>query len=930
MKKYLHNFKFLTLALGLMLTASIVNAQTRTASATGLWSNTATWGGLSVPTSVNDVIINNGVIVTVGAASACKSIVINTGNTPAGITVNTGQSLTVASIAAVGGNIDVNPGTDNTSARTITLTGTATLVCEALTMADVAPTFSASTLAIGSGSATVSSSITFNGAVGAENVITNTSGGTLFIGGTISATNGLLTSTNGFVNYNGAAQTVRSNTYDVLTVSGSGVKTLPATLTIGDDFNISGSASVTTANALVVGNDLVLSNTASFTTGANFSVADDVTVPTGTSITIGGFDFLVTGGSGVTAIGGTITSNSTAGTKSFNDFIVNSGGVFNSTANENYSIAGDLAVNTGATFTPGTGTWSFSNGNLSGTANPTITNAAFTTNYSNSGTFTFVNMDVTGAGNIDFTNNGTITVTTALTGADEFVNGAGDVFNFGGTSIGVAAFTKTAADNLVNYNGAAQNLSTGTYEFLTLSGSGIKTFSAVTSTTVNDVLSIQGTATVGGASPVYGSAATILEYKGSAAQTTSNIEFSGTSGTNPTNLRIDNTAGVTLLAAKTINGALTLTNGYLTTTTGTLLSIGTGGSATTANGAFVNGPLAKLKNTVALFTFPVGNLTGGLRTIGVTPSGIGAATYQASFLSTDPRTVPLGNVLAGGITQISACEYWNLAKTAGATSARVTVSWPAVGNTCGSTNWGAYVGQISSLSVGHHDGAGWKNEGQVSFTGTAVTGGTITSTNFLTTFSPFVLASTSSLNALPVTFDDVKAFEKGTGVQIEWSNLTEKDVLNYVVERSANGRDFTAISQLASRSNLSDKQSYLSFDGSPLSGTNYYRIKVVEIDGKIIYSKVLKVDIGKNVKGITLYPNPVTGSDISIGFTAVKGQYTLRVVNNAGQEVYTKQIVHPGGSISQSVTLPSSLKTGVYNLMISGDNYRENKKFIMQ
>jgi hypothetical protein len=210
------------------------------------------------------------------------------------------------------------------------------------------------------------------------------------------------------------------------------------------------------------------------------------------------------------------------------------------------------------------------------------------------------------------------------------------------------------------------------------------------------------------------------------------------------------------------------------------------------------------------------------------------------------------------------------------------------------------------------------------------TTGTITRTA-VTTFSPFALGSAiDDGNALPVNFSDVKAFEKGTGVQIEWTNLTEKDLVNYVVERSANGRDFTAIAQVAPRSNQADKESYTSFDPSPMAGANFYRIKVLEIDGKVIYSKLLKVDIGRITKGISLYPNPVAGKEVTVGFSAIKGQYTLRIINAAGQELFTQRLSHPGGNISQAVILPSSVRSGIYNMLITGDNYKETKMFVVQ
>jgi hypothetical protein len=521
---------------------------------------------------------------------------------------------------------------------------------------------------------------------------------------------------------------------------------------------------------------------------------------------------------------------------------------------------------------------------------------------------------------------GTVTVSgnVLMSGSttENFINitGAGRL-NLGGSISTATGALSAASGSTVDYNGGgAQTVRPIIYSNLILSGSGAKT---ITGSTINGTLSRQGTATAAGTSPTYGAAA-ILEYKGSVAQTISDVEFGGT-GANPANVTIDNANGVTLSTAKSIDGVLSLVNGYLTTTG--LLTINAAGNATTANGAFVNGPLAKAKNTTTLFTFPVGNLTGGLRTIGVTPETTAGATYNASFLSANPRAVPNGTNL-GAVAQISACEYWDLAQTTGTTPARVTVSWPAAANSCGH---GAYVGDLPTLIVAHHNGANWINEGQSAATGDAVNGGTITSANFVGTFSPFVLGTTdASLNPLPVLFADVKAYEKNNGVQIEWSNLTERDLVNYVVERSANGQSFTGISEQLPRSNQNDKESYTSFDASPLAGANFYRIKVQEISGKIIYSKILKVTIGVAAKGFTLYPNPVKGNQVTVGINAKQGQYTLTVMSTGGQKVFIQKIIHQGGNMSQAIELPATVKPGAYNMTISGDNYREAKMFIVQ
>lgn len=91
--------KCTTLALFAFLLASSLNclAVTKTATSSGSWNSTATWGGSSVPGSSDDVVINEGVTVTVDANASCKSLAIGTiaANGSHGLTINNGVTLSV-------------------------------------------------------------------------------------------------------------------------------------------------------------------------------------------------------------------------------------------------------------------------------------------------------------------------------------------------------------------------------------------------------------------------------------------------------------------------------------------------------------------------------------------------------------------------------------------------------------------------------------------------------------------------------------------------------------------------------------------------------------------------------------------------------------------------------------------------------------------
>jgi hypothetical protein len=232
--------------------------------------------------------------------------------------------------------------------------------------------------------------------------------------------------------------------------------------------------------------------------------------------------------------------------------------------------------------------------------------------------------------------------------------------------------------------------------------------------------------------------------------------------------------------------------------------------------------------------------------------------------------------------------------------------------------------------VVHYNGAQWDLSSPGVGAGTMAAGSATWMA--LNTYSFFALGSTSgSSNPLPVLFDNVKAYPKDGGVKLEWSNLTERDLIKYIVERSANGRDFTGISETLPRSNQNDMAHYTDFDASPLQGANFYRIKVLEISGKVIFSKTLRVETGATKQSVTLYPNPVTGNQVTLALAGIKqGQYKVRVLTTTGQDVYQKTIVNQASGVTQTLELPSTVKPGVYTMLISGEGFLESKMFIVQ
>jgi len=247
----------------------------------------------------------------------------------------------------------------------------------------------------------------------------------------------------------------------------------------------------------------------------------------------------------------------------------------------------------------------------------------------------------------------------------------------------------------------------------------------------------------------------------------------------------------------------------------------------------------------------------------------------------------------------------------------------------------SYINDFSSVRVARSNGSSWTQIGNTDDSLDAGSGYVVSDNDGITINAAekyFALGHiTTAHDPLPVLFDSVLAYEKNEGVNIEWSNLTERDIAIYYVERSANGIDFTLIGQYLPKSNRDDKASYISFDTNPVPGTNFYRIKVIEKNTKIIFSKVMRVERGMSGQRLSLYPNPVISKQLTLGLMGLReDKYTIRVINITGQDIYQSMIVNKGSFMAQTIKLPSSVKPGLYNLIVTGSNYRENKMFIVQ
>jgi hypothetical protein len=157
---------------------------------------------------------------------------------------------------------------------------------------------------------------------------------------------------------------------------------------------------------------------------------------------------------------------------------------------------------------------------------------------------------------------------------------------------------------------------------------------------------------------------------------------------------------------------------------------------------------------------------------------------------------------------------------------------------------------------------------------------------------------------LPVDILTFHANPCNTQACLQWTVGEEKNVSHYEVERSLDGNSF----QFVGKVNATNESSYSFTDNMPYAGRNYYRLNVVDIDGKHNYSPIRSIDFTEGQWNIAILP---TFSE--------NGQYTLQ----SNKSIRSVEIFTTNGSLVQTIHNPSQnlnlsgLSSGMYFIKVS-------------
>lgn len=178
---------------------------------------------------------------------------------------------------------------------------------------------------------------------------------------------------------------------------------------------------------------------------------------------------------------------------------------------------------------------------------------------------------------------------------------------------------------------------------------------------------------------------------------------------------------------------------------------------------------------------------------------------------------------------------------------------------------------------------------------------------------PFTMNGTTiSCILLPVHWLDFQATKQNTTTQLDWTTNEEINNLGFEVLRSSNGQAYEKIGWVDAATVPNSINVYQFIDLAPKRGTNYYRLKQLDLDGHFDYSPVRWV-IFKN-PNFTVVITPIPAKDfLNIEIQTLEPSSQIKILDQSGRIVLEETIL---GEDVKTQLLLNNLAPGAYTVVV--------------
>ena len=180
---------------------------------------------------------------------------------------------------------------------------------------------------------------------------------------------------------------------------------------------------------------------------------------------------------------------------------------------------------------------------------------------------------------------------------------------------------------------------------------------------------------------------------------------------------------------------------------------------------------------------------------------------------------------------------------------------------------------------------------------------------------------------LPVELVSFKGIINQCFVNLIWEVANEENFSHYEIERSKDGLSFSKIGTVNPTNTTSNK--FYAFEDKAIEEENYYRLKMVDLDGSFEYSNAIHLTSDCSVSHLKLFPNPASISNgiLHVNLQSRSEEVELKIIDLLGRTLKVVSL-EVEVDIMNTITLDvSDLSEGTYSLSV--DDSRLSKMFIL-
>lgn len=164
---------------------------------------------------------------------------------------------------------------------------------------------------------------------------------------------------------------------------------------------------------------------------------------------------------------------------------------------------------------------------------------------------------------------------------------------------------------------------------------------------------------------------------------------------------------------------------------------------------------------------------------------------------------------------------------------------------------------------------------------------------------------------IPVTILDFTASKYNESILLNWKATRETSFKSYNIERSIDGISFIKIGTVAGRNlaNYDFTDRHL-----PVAKNVFYRLKMIDIDGKFNYSKTVSIKLNEQLLNAAIYPNPTAGLvNVKLSQPLSKAAYLI-ITDMAGRSLLQTAVSAMQNNITVDV---KQIPMGTYHLVLT-------------